>query len=327
MKKIFIIILAIFDLGALTCLFLAYGPYTGFRDWFISTASGSWKHSYFAHIIYSDKQINDTLSTMEVYEPEGVTDPSQITFNNKDTGVYESIYDEQVLKRDEGNDLYKLIEISGNKYNGYILVIYDPSRISLFNSPKLKTGGQTITSLAKEADAIAAVNASGFIRNRTTNALSPNGTLIIDGKLYTDKGGSITGFTYDNVLTLTKESASSAIEHGMKNAVSFEPFLIVNGEPAKFKKGGGYGLRPRTAVGQRKDGIVLFVVIDGNSYGTTGIDMEDLTDIFIRYGAYNAANLDGGGSSSLVVDGKLINKPAGWSYEGERKLINAFILK
>ena len=327
MKKVFIIILAILDLGALACLFLAYGPYSGFRDWFISTASGSWEHSYFAHILYSDKQISDTLSTMQVYEVEGVTDTSQITFDNKDTGVYESIYDEQVLKRDEGNDLYKLIEISGNKYKGYILVVYDPSRISLFNSPKLKTGGQKITALAKTAEAKAAINASGFIRNKETRALSPNGTLIIDGKLYTDKGGSIIGFNNDNVLTLTKESATSAIEHGMKNAVSFEPFLIVNGVPSKFKKGGGYGLRPRTAVGQRKDGTVLFVVIDGNSYGTTGIDMEELTDIFIRYGAYNAANLDGGGSSSLVVDDKLVNKPAGWSYEGERYLINAWIVK
>ena len=327
MKKVFIIILAILDLGALGCLFLAYGPYTGFRDWFISTASGSWEHSYFAHILYSDKQIQETLDTMQVYEVDEITDTSQITFDNTDKGVYESIYDEQVLKRDEGNDLYKLLEISGPKYKGYILVIYDPSRISLYNSPKLKTGGQKITALAKSAEAIAAVNASGFVRNSQTKALSPNGTLIIDGKLYTDKGGNIIGFNNDNVLTLTKESASSAIEHGMKNAVSFEPFLIVNGEPSKFVKGGGYGLRPRTAVGQRKDGIVLFVVIDGNSYGTYGIDMEDLTDIFIRYGAYNAANLDGGGSSAMYVDGKIISHPAGFGYTGERYLINAFILK
>ena len=326
MKKVFIIILAILDLGALACLFLAYGPYTGFRDWFISTSSGSWEHSYFAHILYSDNQIKETLDTMRVYEPDEVTDTSLITFDNKDTGVYESIYDEQVLKREEGNDLYKLFEITTSKSNGYVLVIYDPSRISLFNSPKLKTGGQKITDIAKEADAIAAINASGFIRHEN-GSLSPNGTLIIDGKLYTDKGGPIIGFTNDNVLTLTKESASLAIEHGIKNAVSFGPFLIVNGEPAKFTKGGGYGLRPRTAVGQRKDGTVLFVVIDGNSYGTEGIDMEELTDIFIKYGAYNAANLDGGGSSSLVVNGKLVNEPTGWTKKGERYLINAFILK
>ena len=326
MKKAIIVILAILDLGALACLFLAYGPYDGFRNWFIPAAAGSWHHSYFAHVIYSDKQINDYLSSSQIYEPEGVVDASQITFNNEDPGVYESIYDEQVLKRDEGNDLYKVIEIEGPKYNGYILVVYDPSRLSIYNSPKLKTGGQKMTALAKSAGAIAAVNASGFKRNSETRALTPNGTLIIDGKLYTDKGGSITGFTYDNVLTLTKESASDAIAHGMKDAVSFEPFLIVNGVPAKIT-GRGDGLRPRTAVGQRKDGIVLFAVIDGDSYATYGATMQDLIDIFTRYGAYNAANLDGGGSSSLYVDGKLVNNPKGFGYTGERYLINAWILK
>lgn len=326
MKKVFIIILAILDLGALSCLFLAYGPYTGFRDWFISTASGSWKHSYFAHVLYSSKQIEETLNSMEIIEVEGFTDPDQITFDNKDTGVYESIYDEEVLKRDEGNDLYKLIEITENKYKAYILVIYDPSRISLYNSPKLKSGGQKLTAMTKESGAIAAINASGFVRNKETNVLSPSGTLIIDGKLYTDKGGSIIGFDYDNVFTLTKESASDAISNGIKDAVSFEPFLIVNGEPSKFKKGGG-GIRPRTAIGQRKDGTVLFVVVEGNEFGTRGIDMEELTSIFIRYGAYNAANLDGGGSTAMVLNNELVNKPCGWNYCGERYLINAWILK
>ena len=327
MKKAFIIILAILDLGALACLFLAYGPYSGFRDWFITTSAGSWHHSYFAHVIYSDKEINDFLAQNKIYEPEGVTDASQITFNNEDPGVYESVYDEQVLKRDEGNDLYKIIEISGAKYKGYVFVVYDASRLSVYNSPKLKTGGQKITSLAKTSGAIALVNASGFKRNPETRALTPNGTLIMDGKLYTDiPGSSISGFTYDNVLTLTKESASDAIAHGMRDAVSFGPFLIVNGEPSTFT-GTANGHRPRTAIGQRKDGIVLFVVIDGDSAGTRGANFNDLVDIMVRYGAYNASNLDGGGSSSLYVDGKLINDPKGFGYTGERYLINAWILK
>ena len=129
-----------------------------------------------------------------------------------------------------------------------------------------------------------------------------------------------------NVLTLTKESASDAIAHGMRDAVSFGPFLVVNGEPSKFT-GTANGHRPRTAIGQRKDGIVLFVVIDGDSAGTRGANFNDLVDIMVRYGAYNASNLDGGGSSSLFVDGKLINDPKGFGYTGERYLINAWILK
>ncbi|MCR5307451.1 MAG: phosphodiester glycosidase family protein [bacterium] len=302
MKKTLIIILTILNLGAIACLVLAYGPYNGFRNWFITTTADSWHHSYFAHVIYSDEQIKTVLDSMQTYEAEGVTDASQITFSNEDPGVYESIYEEQVLKRAEGNDLYKVIEISGPKYKGYVLVVYDPSRISLYQSPRMKTGGQQMTSLAKSADAIAAVNAGGFTRNAETHAIYPYGSVIMDGKLYNDKGGNLIGFNYDNVLTLTKESPSSAVANGMRDAVSFAPFLIVNGEPTTFKNGGGYGMRPRTAVGQRKDGIVLFIVIDGDSYGTRGMDMEELTNLFIRYGAYNAANLDGGGSSSMYVD-------------------------
>ena len=289
MKKKLVIVFAILDVLAALCIFMAYGPFDFFRDWL-------------------------------------GTDSSEITFDNKDPQVYSSIYEEQVLKREE-DAVYKIIDIKGNTYKGYILVVYDASRISLEMSPRMKFGGQKITDFAKSFDALAAVNASGFIRNDQTKALSPAGTFIIDGQLYKDEGGSLIGFNKDNVLVLTDETPTEAIRNGMKDAISFGPNLIVNGKASTFTKGGGYGLRPRTAVGQRKDGIVLFVVIDGNSYGTSGVDMEELTNVFIRYGAYNAANLDGGGSSSLYADGKLINHPAGWGYEGERWIPNAFIIK
>lgn len=326
MKKKFVIILAILDFLACCCLFLAYGPFDKFRDWLVTTAVGSWEHRYFAQTIYSSEQISKVLASMQTTIPGDDTDSSQIDFNPEDPLVYKSIYEEQILKRDK-DAVYKIVNIEGDTYKGYILVVYDPSRISLELSPRMKYGGQQITDFAKSFDALAAVNASGFIRNATTHALSPDGVFIIDGELYKDGKGNIIGFNKDNILVLTKDSPSEAIKNGMKDAISFSPFLIVNGEASTFTKGGGYGLRPRTAVGQRKDGIVLFVVIDGNSYGTSGVDMEELTNIFIRYGAYNAANLDGGGSSSLYADGKLINKPAGWGYEGERYLPNAWIIK
>lgn len=326
MKKKFVITFIILDFLALLCLFVAYGPINTFRDWFIPTSLGSWEHQYFAQTIYSDKQIRKVVNSMGTYSPSGDSDSSQIDFDNTDPLIYSSIYEEQVLKR-EATDVFKIIEIEGSTYKGHILVVYDPSRISLEISPKVKSGGQKITDLAKSFNALAAVNASGFVRNQATGALSPDGTFIIDGKLYKDSGRELIGFNNDNVLVLTKDSPTEAISKGMRDAVSFGPFLIVNGEAATFSKGGGYGLRPRTAVGQRKDGIVLFVVIDGNSYGTSGVDMEELTNIFIRYGAYNAANLDGGGSSSLYANDKLINNPAGWGYQGERYIPNAWIIK
>ena len=92
--------------------------------------------------------------------------------------------------------------------------------------------------------------------------------------------------------------------------MDFGPFLIVNGEAAFIKGNGGWGQAPRSAIAQRKDGIVLFLVMDGRDYanGIPGADMGDLTEILLRYGAYNAANLDGGQSTGLVINGEIINK-------------------
>lgn len=315
MKKRYIIICLVLDILALGCLFLAYGPVDTFRNWFINTAMTSWNHKYFAHILYSDDQISKVFSSIEEEVGGG---------ESVDT-KYNSYYDEQILKKDD-NDLYKLIELDEKGYKGHILVVYDPARISLEISPNVRGGGQKISSLAESFDAVAAVNASGFSVN-ANGSLTPSDTFIKDGELYIDGSGDLIGFNKDHKLVLTGKSPQAAIEDGMMDAVSFGPFLIVNGKLTKFSNGGGYGLRPRTAVGQREDGIVLFVVIDGNEYGTVGIDMEDLANIFARYGCINAANLDGGGSSSLYVDGKLVNNPTGWGYSGERYLPNAWIIK
>jgi exopolysaccharide biosynthesis protein len=127
---------------------------------------------------------------------------------------------------------------------------------------------------------------------------------------------------------LTKENATEAIKDGMMDAVYFGPFLIVNGKAASMKGNGGWGVAPRTAIAQRKDGIVLFLVIDGRSPGySNGIDMVEMTKLLLKYKAYNASNLDGGGSSTLVINNKLINKPRGFGYTGARYLADAWIIK
>ena len=107
---------------------------------------------------------------------------------------------------------------------------------------------------------------------------------------------------------MTKEQA---IAKGIRDGIEFGPFLIVNGKRSFFHGDGGWGIAPRSAIGQRADGIVLFVVINGRNYkvGLPGIDLIDLTDIMENYGAINAANLDGGTSSALLEGQNLINNP------------------
>lgn len=326
------VLFIILDLLALCVIFLAYGPISYFRNLLVTTAMTTMSHHYLARTIYTDKMISQTLNSNYVSEGKEDTNTSDIIVDNEDDGNYESIYEEQILKRDSNNDLYKVIPIDENGYKGYLVAIYDPSRVSLAISSRLERGGQQLPDIAKENDAKVAINASGLY-NVSGIAIKATGTVIKDGKIYsvgggTGWGGGLIGFNQDNILVLTHENASTAIENGMRDAVEFGPFLIVNGEASTVVGNGGYGVAPRTAIGQRKDGIVLFLVIDGRNPGySVGIDMSDMINIFKRYKAHNAANLDGGGSSTLVIDGEVYNNPKGYGYEGGRYLVNSWIVK
>lgn len=326
------IIFIILDILALGVIFLAYGPISYFRNLLVTTAMTTMSHHYLARTIYTDKMISYTLSNNYVSEGKQNTNTSDIIIDNEDDGNYESIYEEQILKRDPDNDLYKVIPIDENGYKGYLVAIYDPSRVSLAVSSRAERGGQQLPDMANENEAKVAINASGLY-NTSSIAIKATGTVIKDGKIYsvgggTGWGGGLIGFNNDNVLVLTRENASVAIENGMRDAVEFGPFLIVNGEASTVVGNGGYGVAPRTAIGQRKDGIVLFLVIDGRNPGySVGIDMAGMINIFKRYKAHNAANLDGGGSSTLVINGEVVNNPKGYGYEGGRYLINSWIVK
>lgn len=330
-KTILTVLLTIGDIIVISFLLIAYGPFNNFRNWWITTALATGNHKYFANVLYSKDEINNVLKNNTVIEAESDTNVDEIVFENDEKVEYSSIYEEQILKRDANNEIYKVIEIEEKDYKGFLVVIYDPSRITLATSSKIKSGGQQMTALAKEKNALVAINASGF--SISHHVLLPLGTVIQNGKVTSvghrnTHGGGLIGFTKDNVLMLTTSSAQTAIKNGMMNAMTFGPFLIVNGKPAKVTGNGGWGVANRTAIAQRKDGIVLFLVIDGRgANGSDGISITDMITLLEKYQAYNAANLDGGGSSTLVINGKLINNPRGYGYTGERYLPNAWIVK
>lgn len=335
-KSKFSIFLIFVDFIALICFFLAYGPFAYFRDLLVTTAMTTMTHRYFAYVLYSEEQVKEILDNNKIIEPEEDSDAKAISFNpDFETEEYESIYEEQILKKDEGNEIYKVIDIEGSGWTGYMVVVYNPKDVELVFASNYGKGGKYISTMAKDNNAYVAMNASGVATSVGKNPVT--GTAILNGKVYAkgrsiDKGGGLIGFTKDNALMLTKKSAKDAIADGMDRAVEFGPFLIVNGKAAEFKGNGGWGIANRSAIGQRQDGIVLLVVIDGRQKGSVGISMPGLVEIFQKYKAYNAANLDGGGSSALYVkrtpssDGKLINNPVGYGYSGERRLPNAWMV-
>ena len=109
----------------------------------------------------------------------------------------------------------------------------------------------------------------------------------------------------------------------MINGLEFGPFLIVNGKPLEIV-GDPWGRSPRVAIAQRKDGVILFLVIDGENY-IDGASLSDMIEVLQKYGAYNAANLDGGHSSSLSINGKLHNNPPSIAKkQGGRYVVTGF---
>lgn len=333
-KKIKIIIIVIISFIAISIsggLYLLYGPYAGFRNWLITTAMTTMNHQYLATSFYSTETINKVLMENQVIEPTTNTDLSEINTDSIKTTIYKDEYEKEILEHEEG-EIYKMIKVKGKTYDGFLTAVYDPSKVKLVTTRYLGVKGEYLIDMAKRENAIVAINGGGFIDDTTLNSGGDaDGILIKDGKILRTKryqrSGGLIGLTNEHKLYLGRISADEAIKAGIRDAVEFGPFLIINGEPSKVVGNGGYGLHPRTVIGQRKDGVILFLVIDGRRADCIGADMDDLIEIMTRYGAYNAANLDGGNSSALIINNKLINRPINWgNEEATRPIANGFIV-
>ena len=223
-------------------------------------------------------------------------------------------YERAVLEKDKNHPEYKLINIEGKGYSGYLAVIYDASKIHTLVSSNLGKTGQYVTTMAENNKAVLAINGGGFEdENHNSAGGVPLGITISKGKILTKSSysgpGGLIGFDEDDKLVLGKVSVAQAQKMNIRDAVTCGPFLIINGQSSEVLGNGGWGTAPRTAIGQRKDGVVLLLVIDGRKVGRAGAQMNDLIEIMERYGAYNAAALDGGTSSVMIENYKIINDP------------------
>lgn len=325
--KLFIVI----DIIALVCFTLVYGPWDKMRVFWITTAMETMNHQYLAHIFYSDQVIEKTLRENYYVKLDEGTDPSKVTIGvNEELSSYESVYEEQILKRDE-DDLYKLIEFKYNEFDCYLVAIYDPKRVHAAGISNLNKG-KILTDIAKDNSALVAINGGGY----SWKTYLPKGFIVSDGDFRyaasSTKKYATGGFNKDGVLLVGSYTKQQLIDLGIEQALSFGPVLISNGNPIKIVGTGGSGMNPRTVLAQRKDGIVLFLVVNGYGQnfswkGRGGVYLNDLLIILKRYGAYNAINMDGGSSTTMVIDGKLINSPCEPVKEGQDYIKSAWILK
>lgn len=312
-------------------LFLFYGPFTKFKEFWITSAMTTMSHQYLATWIYSDEYIQKVLENNTIIEVDEISDPNQIKFRKYASTIYRNPYEKEILTH-EKDALYKVINISGSGYQGFLVAVYDPSRVHIATTAYLGDRGESILTVSERENAIIAMNAGGFYDpDWNSNGALPHGTVISRGKVVSDfidsgNGGGFIGFTNEDKFILGSMSMDEAVAMGYRDAVEFGPYLIVNGKRSFIRGNGGWGIAPRSAIGQRQDGIVLFLVINGRTAVSLGADMNDLCDIMENYGAYNAANLDGGSSSELVINQQIVNTPVAGGANGLRDMSTFWVV-
>ena len=314
MKKLTITFIVLDVLAALG-FFFVYSPiFEELQNTIISTASITKTHGYIAHVFYDDDRINKVvaLNTVPIIDAEINLD--DVVIDTKPRTSYDNEYDKAILTRDANNEDYKYLKIKVGGTDAHLIAIYDPSKVHLltcrvFNT-KDNSGKESVLTMAKRMGAVIGINGGGFVDYGYGSDI-PVGYVIKDGKVIwspINDRQNLIGFTNDNKLLLVNATGEEAVEMGMRDGLQFGPFLMVNGEKPNFSNGaGGYSRAARVVIAQRKDGIVLFLVTEGTH--TTGPNMKEVVDTLEKYGAYNAANLDGGTSAQLVMNGKLINTP------------------
>jgi len=225
----------------------------------------------------------------------------------------------------------QLFHVKAQHFNGYAL------KVKLKSNQAMKMvlgkdelgGAETTLSAVKRYKAVAGVNAGGFADHKGKRY--PLSTTIVDGKY-------VTGFepTYKDLFFVGMNDKMQLIGGKFKTkeeldklkpqfGASFVPILMKNGRPQPIPEKWQKSPRraPRTVIANYRDDQLLILVADGyDEKGSSGATLEEMQILLARYGVKDAYNLDGGGSTSLVFNGRVVNKPS----DGElRKLPTHFL--
>jgi len=220
-------------------------------------------------------------------------------------------------------------DIKGKSFKGKVMLIKDPKRIKVAVTKELEFTGERVSDFVKDTGAIAGINGGGFYDpNSAGNGAFPDGLTVHNGEIVHNNIGNksteIVALDKDGKLIVGEITADEIKQKNIQEAVSFLPTLIQDGKRGGFLDS-AWGVAPRTAIGQKADGTIILVVIDGRqATWSWGAKMSDLYNLFKDYDAVNAANLDGGSSTELFYNGKVINKL--WNWAGERYLPTAIVV-
>jgi exopolysaccharide biosynthesis protein len=283
-----------------------YGPFKNVKTTVVGAAMTTLTLQWLTTSFLSDEKIDKILNDQKA---DVIV---QDDLDEKDSGV-------KIENKNDNN--IERYDVTGKKYKGYILVIKDPTRLKVGYSSKLGKEGQLTSDIAKDNNAIAAVNGGAF-KDESAGALwagtgaNPTGIIMTGGKdVFNDIKNEndkkdVVAITKEGKLLVGAHSIKDMKKAGVTEAVSFGPAMIVNGKKTINKGDGGAGIAPRTAIAQRKDGAIILLVIDGRQINSIGATLKEVQDLLYDYGAYNATNLDGGSSSTLFYNDEVINNPS-----------------
>jgi len=219
------------------------------------------------------------------------------------------------------------IEIEKFDENG---VVFYVAEVKISDAKYLKTAlaggkfGKNITaktsSMAEENDALFAVNGD-YCGYREEGVIMRNGQILrINPRTY-GRCGLVIDKNGDLLMPDEKELTKSKLEEiEAVQCFSFGPTLIVDGKININETGKSKTDNPRTAIGQIGPLHYIFIVVDGRTRKSKGMEFPELAEEFKKRGCIAAYNLDGGGSSTMWFNGKVINSPNDGKRAGEREI-------
>ena len=255
---------------------LAKGPSPTARDLFVRSVRETSAMGFLANLYFSEEEIAQITGANTV--PEYVEmDTSLIEIPKPSEGEDD---ESTGLKADawgfvdEDGDGIILDEVKGTGYHGYMMIVLDPSRVFLGSMPEAYGSyGYRVAAMVEHFDAVAGINAGGFYdEGGGGNGSVPDSMVVYEGKIYYEELGSgsgFAGFDSNHILHVGKFTTDDIRERDIQYGVGFGPILVVNGEVA-YTGHLGSGVNPRTAIGQRSDGAVLMLVVEGRQVASLG---------------------------------------------------------
>lgn len=338
------ILLILLLLAYETMWVLVNGPSPTARRLFVLSVKETSAGGFLAHLYLTDDEINDILSSDSAEESGEELDFSLIQLPSADPVETEradgqgnnvpaetDTVETSAEDTPDPNDGIEVLDIVGSTYNGKLMIIKDPTRVfvGVPDSYGANSSGLTVYNMIKKYNCTAGTNAGGFYdpNGQGTGGI-PDGIVIYDYELLwggLDYSYSIAGLDGNGILHVGMMTGRQALDAGIKYAASYGPALVINGKYTGGANGLGGGLNPRTAIGQRADGAILLLVINGRSLESLGATLDDLAEIMLSHGAVNASNLDGGSSSIMIMNDEYLTSSA--YIFGERVVATAILVK